>query len=164
MSPQRPRALLDGYETDDPAAALPALRARLRRLALAQRFEDAARLRDRIEALEAVVATLGELQHARTLEACVLAPGRPPGTSRAFFLTGGRVACERLLPRGGGALVEAAAGVAEARRVSQSLAAEDADEVLTVVGFLKRPPPELTVVALDAAAIASAVDGVPLAA
>ncbi len=155
---------LDGYEHDDPAAALPALRARLRRVAGQQRFEDAARLRDRLRALEEVVETLAELDSARRLERCVLAPGRPPGATRAFFVTCGRVACERLLPRGGGALVEAVAALAEARRAQLSVAATDADEVLVVARFLRRPTPELRVVPLDAAAIAAAVDGVPLAA
>jgi DNA polymerase-3 subunit epsilon len=155
---------LDGHEDDDPAGALPGLRARLRRLSRAQRFEDAARLRDRIEALEEVLGVLDELGRARRLDACVLAPGRPPGTTRAFFVTRGRVACERLLPRGAGALVEARAGLAEAKRSSPSLAAEDADEVLTVTAFLRRPPPELRVIPLDADSIAAAVDGVPLAA
>jgi DNA polymerase-3 subunit epsilon len=155
---------LDGHEDDDPASALPRLRARLRRLAQGQRFEDAARMRDRVAALEETVAALAELRRIRALQACVLAPGRAPGTTRAFFVTGGRIASERLLPRGGGAFVEAAAGVAEAERAALSLAPEDADEVLAVAGFLRRPPPELTVVALDARAIASQVDGVPLAA
>ena len=155
---------LDGHEHDDPATALPALRAKVRRIAGELRFEDAARLRDRVSALEEVVETLVELERARALDRCVLAPGRPPGTTRAFFVTRGRVACERLLPRGGGALVEAAAGLAEARGAQLSLTAADADEVLVVARFLRRPPPELAVVPLDAAAIAAAADGVPLAA
>jgi excinuclease UvrABC nuclease subunit len=155
---------LDGHEHDDPAAALPALRARLRRIALDRRFEDAARLRDRIAALEEVVEALAELDRVRRLEACLLAPGRPPGTARAFFVTGGRIACERLLPRGGGALVEAAAGLAEARRAPRSHEAADADEALLVASIARRPPPEVVVVPFDAAAIAAAAGGVPLAA
>jgi DNA polymerase III subunit epsilon len=155
---------LDGFEGDDPAAALPALRARLRRLAADLRFEDAARLRDRVAALEEVTDALSELARARSLEACVLAPGHLPGTTRAFFVARGRVACERLLPRGGGARMEAAAGIAEARHATPSQAAEDADEVLVVTRLLRRPAPELCVLPLDASAIAAAVDGVPLAA
>jgi DNA polymerase-3 subunit epsilon len=155
---------LDGLERDDPAAALPGLRARLRRLADDLRFEDAARLRDRVAALEDVVETLTELERARGFEACVLAPGDRPGTTRAFFVSRGRVACERVLPRGGGARVEAAAGIAEARHTGPSLAAEDADEVLVVTRLLRRRSPELCVLPFDASAIAAAVDGVPLAA
>ena len=51
---------LDGFEGESLAAALPPLRARLRRLARDLRFEDAARLRDRIAALEEVVARIVE--------------------------------------------------------------------------------------------------------
>src|SRR5688500_8370718 len=58
----------------EPAAALPALRARLRRLASACRFEDAARLRDRIAALEAVAGVLRELDRLRSLELCLVVP------------------------------------------------------------------------------------------
>jgi DNA polymerase III subunit epsilon len=155
---------LDGHEHDDPAAAVPVLRAKLRRVARDQRFEDAARLRDRLHALESVVETLAELGRARSLEACVLAPGRPSGVTRAFFVTRGRIACERLLPRGGGALVEARAGLTEARRASLSLAPADVDELLLVASFLRRPPPELSVAPFDAVSIAAAVEGVPLAA
>ena len=155
---------LDGHERDDIAAALPPLRARLDRLSREQRFEDAARLRDRVAALEEVVAALFELDRVRSLEVCVLAPGCPSGATRAFFVAGGQIACERLLPRGAGALVEAAAGIAETRRAPLSHAPEDADEVLVVAQFVRRPPPELRVVTLDAATIARAVDGVPLAA
>src|SRR5687767_2678386 len=46
---------LDGFDGDEPADALPALRAKLRRLARDLRFEDAARVRDRLAALEEVV-------------------------------------------------------------------------------------------------------------
>jgi DNA polymerase-3 subunit epsilon len=155
---------LQGHARDDPRSALPALRERLRRTAREQRFEDAARLRDRIAALEEVVDTLAELDRVRALELCVLAPGRPPGTTLALLVTGGRVACQRLLPRGGGALVEAAAAVAEARRAPRSLAAADADEVLLVASTVRRPPPEIHVAPLHAAAIAAAAGGVPLAA
>ena len=47
---QRAARALDGFEGDDPRDALPALRRKLGRLASDLRFEDAARLRDRIAA------------------------------------------------------------------------------------------------------------------
>src|SRR5688572_1322418 len=56
---------LEGFEGDDPASALPAMRAKLRRLAGDLRFEDAARIRDRISALEQVVARIAELDRLR---------------------------------------------------------------------------------------------------
>ena len=101
---RRATRALDGFEGAHPADALPPLRERLRRLARDQRFEDAARLRDRIAALEQVVATIGEMTRLRSLRVCVLAPAREPGFLRAFFVAGGRIAATRTLPRGGGAV------------------------------------------------------------
>src|SRR5438132_9377360 len=49
---------LRAEEVEHPELALPRLRARLRDLAECRRFEDAARLRDRISAVEAVVRTV----------------------------------------------------------------------------------------------------------
>lgn len=155
---------LDGHEDSDLAGALPALRARMRRLAAAQRFEDAARLRNRVAALEAVVAAVAELERLRSLEVCLLAPGPHPAQSRAVFVAGGRVASERVLQRGAGAAVEAAAGVADARAAKPTFEPHHADELRAIAPFLRHPPPEVSVLALDAAAIAAAVDGVPLAA
>ena len=147
---------LDGHAGDDLAAALPPLRVRLRRLAADLRFEDAARLRDRVAALEEVVGGLAELERLRTLEVCVLVPAAEEGFVRALFVTGGRVAAARTLVSGPGGLVEIEAGLALARRAEPSLAPEDADELLLVGSFLRRPPPELRVVGLDARAILAA--------
>ena len=57
---RRAARALDGFEGDEPGEALPELRRRLRRLAVDLRFEDAARLRDRIAALEQVVERIAE--------------------------------------------------------------------------------------------------------
>jgi DNA polymerase III epsilon subunit family exonuclease len=137
---------LDGWESE-PAAALPPLRAKLRRMAADLRFEDAARLRDRVTALEEVVASLAELERLRALELCLLVPAVEAGFRRAFFVTGGRVAAVRSLPAGAGR-VELEAGLAAAARTAESLRAEDADELLLIGSFLRRPPPELQVVPL----------------
>ncbi|MBV8257027.1 MAG: GIY-YIG nuclease family protein, partial [Actinobacteria bacterium] len=59
-------------ELDDPAKALPRLRRKLSELADARRFEDAARLRDRIDALERVCRELQRLSLLQTLGRCVL--------------------------------------------------------------------------------------------
>jgi DNA polymerase III epsilon subunit family exonuclease len=141
------RALGD-FAGDDPASALPSLRARLARLARALRFEDAARLRDRVRALEEVVAHLAELERLRAAAFCVLAPAREPGYKRAFFVAGGRVASVRTLRAGAAGRIELQAGVAEARLAEPSFAPEDADDLLVVASFLKRPPPELRIVPL----------------
>lgn len=146
---------LDGFAGDDPATALPALRARLGRLAREQRFEDAARLRDRIAALERVASRLAELRRLRALRTCLLVPAREAGFRRAYVVAGGRVAV-RPVPPGGGARVEVEAALAEAETAGVSYAAGDAEELLLVASFLRRPPPELRVAPLGTAAILAA--------
>jgi DNA polymerase-3 subunit epsilon len=127
---------------------LPRLRRRLHDLSDCLRYEDAARLRDRIEALESVVRGLNRAEHLRRLEVCVLVPAAEKGFRRAYFMRGGRVAAARTVPPGPGARLELEAGLAEARRAQPSTAPEDADELLLLGSFLDRPPPELTVVPL----------------
>jgi DNA polymerase-3 subunit epsilon len=130
---------------------LPRLRAKLRDLAAALRYEDAARLRDRIGALERVVAELRELERLRTAELCLLVPAVEEGLLRALFLAAGRVAAVRTLRPGRGAALELEAGVAEARAAALSYAPEDADELFALAAFLRRPPPELTVLGFEEA-------------
>lgn len=161
---RRAARALDGHESDDVAAAVGPLRARLRRLAADQRFEDAARLRDRLVALEEVIGALGELERLRELRACVVVPAGRPGFVRAYAIAGGRVAASRLVPQGPAAAIEVTALLAEAERVTHSCAPEDADELRLVASFLRRPPPELRVGALEAEAIGAVVQGIPLAA
>jgi len=146
---------LDVFEGEDLAAAIPPLRAKLRRLAGDLRFEDAARLRDRLAALEDVVARIAELDRLRRSSLCVLAPAREPGFRRAFFVAGGRVSA-RTLAHGLSGKLEVEAGLAEAALAPQSVTPEDADELLVVSGFLRRPGPELRIVSLDAHAILAA--------
>jgi excinuclease UvrABC nuclease subunit len=135
-----------------PARALPRLRARLEQLAGARRYEDAARLRDRVDALERVCRELDRLARLRAVERCLVVPAAQPGHARAFFVSGGRVAAERTLPPGGGAHLEIEAGLAAARRAPGSDPG-DLDELFLVGTFLRRPPPELQVVPLDKDAI-----------
>lgn len=132
----------------EPAAALPALRARLRRLAGDLRFEDAARLRDRIAALEEVAGALAELDRLRALELCLLVPAVEPGFRRAFFVSGGRIAAARTLLDGDAGRTESEAGLAAVARSEPSLGPADADELLLIGTFLRRPPPELHVLRL----------------
>jgi hypothetical protein len=125
---------------------LPRLRGKLRDLSECLRYEDAARLRDRISALEQVVEDLAELERLRAARLCLVAPAVEPGFRRAFFVSGGRVAAVRILPRGPAARIELEAGLAEARAGEESVAPEDAVELLLIGSFLRRPPPELEVV------------------
>ena len=146
---------LDAFEGDDLAAAIPLVRARLRRLARDLRFEDAARLRDRLTALEDVVTRVAELERLRNSQLCVLAPARDHGFKRAFFVAGGRVTA-RTFAHGFGGRLEIEAGLAEAALREPSVAPEDAYELLVVSGFLRRPGPELRIVLLDASDILAA--------
>ena len=146
---------LDTYEGEDLLAALPPLRSKLRRLAADLRFEDAARLRDRLAALEEVMARIVELDRLRRSSLCVLAPAREAGFQRAFFVVGGRVSA-RTLAHGLAGKLEVEAGLAETARAEPSLAPEDADELLVVSGFLRRPGPELRIASLDATEILAA--------
>jgi DNA polymerase-3 subunit epsilon len=141
--------LLDG-------GPLPRLRERLAHLAEGLRYEEAARLRDRIEALERVVERLRRLQELRRLEACLLAPALEPGWRTAVFVAGG-VRCVRRLPPGGGARLEVEVGLAQCLVPPDDgpLTAEQAEDLLLLDGFVRRPPPELAVLPLDAQAIAS---------
>jgi DNA polymerase-3 subunit epsilon len=147
---------LDGFDGQELAAAVPALRTRLRRLASDLRFEDAARIRDRLAALEEAVSRIEELDKLRRAQVCVLAPARERGFRRAFFVAGGRVAAVRTIPEGAAGKLEAAAGLAAATVVLPSFAPGDADELLVVGGFLRRPGPELRVVSFDADEILAA--------
>jgi hypothetical protein len=152
-----------------PEAALPRLHRRLRELAEARRFEDAARLRDRIAALERVCRDLRRLERVRRLACCVLVPAADQGHVRAVFIAGGRVAAERTLPPGGGAALEIEAGLAAAKRQVQASSSPllgdsgqlDLDELLLVDSFLRRPPPELRVAPLRREAILRVRELVP---
>jgi DNA polymerase III epsilon subunit family exonuclease len=154
------RALRDATEAELAALTaggpLPRLRARLGELARSLRYEDAARLRDRVRALEAVVRELAALDRLRAAELCLVVPAVEPGCLRAVFVAGGRIGSVRTLPPGGGSSLEIEAGIAEARAAAPSLAAEDADELLLLGSFLRRPPPELSVLPLDSERIARA--------
>ena len=158
---------LDGAsdaELERPELALPRLHARLRDLAECRRYEDAARLRDRIGALEQLCRHLQRLERLRRARCCLLVPAVEPGFARAIFLAGGRVAAVRTLPPGDGARLEVAAGLAAVDfEVPAHLQAEDLDALLLVGTFLRRPPPELRVAPLDANAILRLAAALPQA-
>jgi DNA polymerase-3 subunit epsilon len=140
---------------------LPRLRARLAHLAECLRYEEAARLRDRIEALEQIVERLRRLDELRRLEVCLLAPAGEPGWRRAFFVSRGAVRAVRTLPPGAGARLEVEAGVALCRGATapDTLTAAEAEDLMLLDGFVRRPPPELAVLPLDADEIAAHLDG-----
>jgi DNA polymerase III subunit epsilon len=131
------------------------LRARIRDHADNRRFEDAARLRDRLAALEAVTRSIRRVDRLRAARMCLLVPALEPGFVRAHFVAGGRVASVRPLPPGGGAILETQAGLAAAATAGEhaSLDPEHADMLLLLDTFLRRPPPELVVTPLELDAV-----------
>jgi DNA polymerase-3 subunit epsilon len=135
-------------------APLQRLRERLAHLSESLRYEEAARLRDRLEALERVIDRLRRLAELRELEVCLIAPAAEPGWRKAFFVAGGEVRAVRSLPPGAGARLELAAGAAACTGPggSEPLTPEQAEELLLLDGFIRRPPPELTVLPLAEAA------------
>jgi len=133
---------------------LPRLRARLSQLAENLRYEEAARLRDRVEALEQVLERVRRLEQLRRRELCLIAPASEPGWQKAFFVCGGGVCAVRSLPPGAGARLEIGAALALCRaareRAGDALTAQQAEDLLLLDGFVRRPPPELAVLPLDA--------------
>ena len=146
-------------ELENPAAALPRIRALVHKLAGQQRYEDAARMQTRVDALEQVLRALATLERLRAVERCLVVPALEDGWHHAFFVVAGQVAAKRKLPPGAGAALEVASGLAAVSAVRAegiSYAPELADELLALGTFIRRPPPELRVVPLDAAAILAA--------
>jgi DNA polymerase-3 subunit epsilon len=140
-TPEELERLLDG-------GPLPRLRERLADLTESLRYEEAARLRDRIKALENVLGRLGRLEELRTVDACVLAPSVTPGWRTAFFVAGGRLCAIRPVPPGGGAQLELNAGFSIVRRATrdrQPLSGEQAEDMILLATFMRTPPPELSV-------------------
>jgi DNA polymerase III epsilon subunit family exonuclease len=142
-------------EVDDPAGALPRLRARLRDLSECRRFEDAARLRDRIAAVEDVVRAVKRIERARRTRCCVIVPSSEPGYARGIFVANGRIADVRTLA----SRLEVDAGLAAAALPGE----ESLEELLLIETFLRRPPPELRVAPLDADAILRSASALPRA-
>jgi DNA polymerase III epsilon subunit-like protein len=142
---------------------LPRMRSRLSHLAESLRYEEAARLRDRIEALEHVVERLRRLERLRGLELCLIVPAIERNWQKAFFVCGGGVCAVRSLPPGVGARLEIEAGLALCRvareRAGETLTIEEAEDLLLVDGFVRRPPPELAVLPLDAKEITAHLMG-----
>jgi DNA polymerase-3 subunit epsilon len=136
------------------------LRRRIRDLSENRRFEDAGRLRDRLAALEAVTRGVRRLERLRAARLCLLVPALERGFVRAHFVAGGRIAAVRPLPAGGGALLEAQAGLAAAATAgaTPSVEPEDGDALLLLDSFLRRPPPELVVTQLELAPIVAGAE------
>jgi DNA polymerase III epsilon subunit family exonuclease len=131
---------------------LPRLHQRLADLAECLRYEEAARLRDRLTALENVLERLRRLEQLRELDACLIAPALTPGWRKAYFVRAGALCAVRSLPPGPGARLEINAGLTIARHTPgerEPLTSGQAEDMLLLGGFIRRPPPELTVIPLN---------------
>ena len=146
---------LDRLLIDSP---LPPLRQRLADLAESLRYEEAARLRDRMDALDHVLTRLQRLDRLRRSDLCVMAPALEHGWRTAFFVRGGVVCARRLLPPGPAARMEVNAGLVISRTTpvgAGPLTAEQAEDMILIDTFVRRPAPELVVLPLHAHAIRS---------
>ncbi len=133
---------LDRLLNGEPPARL---RQRLRNLSESLRYEEAARLRDRIAALESVQRDLNRLRQLRQSELLIIVPAVDPGIDRLIVVAKGRVAATRSLPNGSGRDAEIERALMLARSVEASVSPSDSDELLLIGSFLRRPPPELRV-------------------
>jgi excinuclease UvrABC nuclease subunit len=143
---------------------LPRLKQRLSDLAESLRYEEAGRLRDRIDAFEQVLERLRRLDHLRALDVCLIAPHLEPGWRTGFFIRYGAIRAVRPLPPGSGSRLEVEAGLAIATATVERdghLSPEQAEELLLLDGFIRRPPPELAVLALNARDICSHLERHP---
>src|SRR3982074_160947 len=97
-------------------------------------------------ALEGVGKEIHRMQQLRELSVCVVAPGEHEGSRRGFWIAKGQVVDVR--PFSGRQGREWRAGLAAVARAETTLAPDAADDLLTVASFLRRPPPELEVIAV----------------
>jgi excinuclease UvrABC nuclease subunit len=138
-----------------------------------RRFEEAADLRDRLDALDAVGRRLSRLRSATGRSGVLLTADIDDRFVQAFACAGGRVVARRRLPRAGDAMLEAEPLVAALRealaRPARTLAADQADAATVVTAAFARPGRDVVAVtiapdALDgaASAVAGRRAGVPL--
>ena len=91
------------------------------------------------------------------LELCLIAPAVEPGWQKAFFVSGGALRAVRPLAPGGRAARDRSRPRAlPIRRGADEdpLTAAQAEDLMLLHGFIRRPPPELAVLPLDAERIA----------
>src|SRR5262249_3387707 len=97
------------------------------------------------------------------LEVCLIAPAGKPGWRKAFFVCAGGVCAARSLPPGAGARLEINAGLTLCRlardQARETLTLTEAEDLLLLAGFVRRPPPELAVLPLDARKITAHLVG-----
>jgi DNA polymerase III subunit epsilon len=150
------RRWLAGDRLVDPA---PIVERRMRELAGARRFEEAAAVREQLTALRDVAAALGKLRTASSRAGVVLAPDVDDRFVQAFACAGGRVVARRRLPRAGDAALEVrplvAALEAALPPAAGPLAPEQAEQARIVSPVLVRPGVATRPLAVDRFSLAT---------
>jgi excinuclease UvrABC nuclease subunit len=145
---------------EDGGTAVSGLRTRMAALGADRRFEEAAQLRDQLEALERVRSALGRLRAAAARSGVLLAADMDDRFVQAFACAGGRVVARRRLPRAGDAALECAPLVAPLRSALESrpvpLRPDQADVAHVIAAAFARPGRSVVAVPLSADAVASA--------
>ncbi len=148
---------------EGPAAGVPQdrVRAQMRRMSAAGRYEEAATARDQLAALERGQRVLARLRRSATRSGVVLTSDVDPRFVQAFACAGGRVVARRRLPRAGDARLEADALVAALahglRCAPTPFSPAQADQARIVAAALARPSAGMRAVAVDAGTLAAAV-------
>ncbi|MGZ4430883.1 MAG: exonuclease domain-containing protein [Gaiellales bacterium] len=154
---------LAGDPQDSP---LRALRARMCALRDQLRYEEAASVRDQLDALDATRRALDRLRRARRHRGVLLAADLDPRFVQAFACAGGRVVARRRLPRAGDAALEIAPllrALAAAAADEDPLEPGEADAAGVLAAAFVRPGRVLRAVpGADAPGIARARRSVPL--
>ena len=145
---------------EDGGTAVSGLRMRMAALGADQRFEEAAQLRDQLEALERVRTALGRLRAAAARSGVLLAADMDDRFVQAFACAGGRVVARRRLPRAGDAALECAPLIAPLRAALAArpapLRPDQADVAHLISAAFARPGRSVVAVPLGADAVASA--------
>jgi DNA polymerase-3 subunit epsilon len=184
LAPCRGGSALDSYrvaldrtrswlEGDDDGSAAATLRARMVALGEQHRYEQAAELRDRLEALESVRLRLARLRRSAAVGGVLLAADVDRRFVQAFACAGGRVVGRRRLPRSGGAQLECRPLLAALRLAFEArpgpLATDHADAARLITAAFARPGRDVAAIPLapdrlDGAdsLVAAARSGVPL--
>jgi hypothetical protein len=133
---------------------------RMATLGADQRFEEAAQLRDQLEALERVRTALGRLRAAAARTGVLLAADMDDRFVQAFACAGGRVVARRRLPRAGDAALECAPLIAPLRAALAArpapLRPDQADVAHLISAAFARPGRSVVAVPLGADAMPSA--------
>jgi DNA polymerase III subunit epsilon len=155
------RRWLEGDRLADP---LPLLERRMRALAAARRFEEAAAARDRLSALHRVSTALARHRTAAGRTGVVLAADIDRRFVHAFACCSGRVVARRRLPRAGDARLEAQSLVAALERAmaapAEPFTAERAEQARLIAAVLGRSGRETRSVAVDRFTLSAAPERV----